>query len=162
MHTTQAQRLATIALEEKVVKLETQLNLLTMESRILQGYVTNLRVYRDIVNAYVSQLKQKVREFDPGCELLRLEIPAMPEKPENQRAVEEVDEMDVGQIEKQYIADGSQGASAPSRDASPDSEAQQGGLVPLSDLVDGIRPTVSQHPLRIEMPVVAESMDVDP
>jgi len=162
MHTTQAQRLATMALEEKVVKLETQLNLLEIENRILQGYVTNLRVYKDIVNAYVSQLKQRVREFDPGCELLGLEIPAMPEKPEKQRTVEEVGEMDVVQIEKQFIADESQGASGASRDASPDSDARQEGLVPLSDLVDGICPTLSQHPLRIEMPLVAESMDVDP
>ena len=158
MHTTQAQRLATIALEEKVVKLETQLNLFGMENRILQGYVANLRVYEGIVNAYVSQLKQRVRAFDPGCELLAVEIPAIPEKPEKHRAVEEEGEMDV-QMEKQAIAGD---ASASSRDASPDSEAQQKGLVLLSDLVDGICPTIPQHPLRIEMPVVAESMDVDP
>lgn len=128
MHTTQAQRLATIALEEKVIKLEGELRLLGMENRVLSGYVANLKVYEGIVNGFVAQLKGRLREVDPACELLGFGIPCMPEKPASEEC-----EMEI-QMESQGDTTGSQ---AGSREGSPESERQE-GLVLLADLVEGL------------------------
>ena len=80
LHTDQAQRLRTLELEEKVVKLEHSLEITLMESRIQNGYIANLKVYEGIVNGYILRLKERLEELDPTCRLLQYRIPAMPEK----------------------------------------------------------------------------------
>jgi hypothetical protein len=80
MHVDQAQRLRTQELEEKVVKLEYALDMAMMESRVQSGYIANLKVYEGIVNGYVLQLKERLEVVDPGCRLLEVRIPAMPEQ----------------------------------------------------------------------------------
>ena len=80
LHTDQAQRLRTLELEEKVVKLEHSLEMTLMESRIQNGYIANLKVYEGIVNGYILKLKERLEELDPTCRLLEYRIPAMPEK----------------------------------------------------------------------------------
>jgi hypothetical protein len=69
----------TIELEEKVVKLEYELDMAMMESRVQSGYISNLRVYEGIVNGYILQLKERLETVDPGCRLLEFRVPAMPE-----------------------------------------------------------------------------------
>ena len=80
LHTDQAQRLRTLELEEKVIKLEHSLEMALMESRIQNGYIANLKVYEGIVNGYILRVKERLGELDPTCRLLEYRIPAMPEK----------------------------------------------------------------------------------
>jgi hypothetical protein len=80
LHTDQAQRLRTQELEEKVVKLEHELDLAVMESRVQHGYIANMKVYEGIVNGYVLRLKERLEQLDPGSRLLEYRIPTMPEK----------------------------------------------------------------------------------
>jgi hypothetical protein len=79
-HTTQAQRLQTIQLEEKVVDLERESTLLKMEIRVLNGWVNNVMVYGTIHNQHVKKLHDRLQELDPGCDLLKYQLPVMPEK----------------------------------------------------------------------------------
>jgi hypothetical protein len=149
MHTTQAQRLQTIALEEKIVQLEGQIEMMGMENRVLRGYVDNLRVWEGIVDAYVGRMRATLLGLEPGSELLNFGIPRMPDKPEGDFEMS-------GEEDSQVTATDDQG----SREGSLESETQDEGPMLLSQIVDGLTPF--QHFLRIAMPVVAESMDVDP
>ena len=80
LHTEQAQRLRTVELEEKVVKLEHSLEIAMMETRVQNGYISNLKVYEGIVNGYILRLKERLEKLDPNCRLLEYRIPAMPER----------------------------------------------------------------------------------
>jgi hypothetical protein len=80
LYTDQAQRLRTLELDEKIIKLEHSLEMSLMESRIQNGYISNLKVYEGIVNGYILKLKERLEELDPACRLLEYRIPAMPEK----------------------------------------------------------------------------------
>ena len=80
MYCDQAQRLRTKDLEEKVVSLEHQLNLASMENRIQDGYIANLRVYESIMHGYIMKLRKRLEQLDPENKLLEYRIPAMPEK----------------------------------------------------------------------------------
>lgn len=80
MYCDQAQRLRTKDLEEKVVHLETQLELASMENRVQTGYIANLRVYETIMNGYIMKLRERLEQLDPKNKLLEYRIPAMPEK----------------------------------------------------------------------------------
>jgi len=84
--TDQAQRLRTQELEEKVVKLEYELELARSELRVKGGYIDNLKVYEAIVNGYVLKLKERLRELEPGCRLLEYRILTMPQQ--SDRSVE--------------------------------------------------------------------------
>jgi hypothetical protein len=67
-------------LEERVVKLEYELDLARTELRLKGGYIDNLKVYEGIVNGYVLRLKERLEGLEPGCRLLEYRIPAMPEQ----------------------------------------------------------------------------------
>jgi hypothetical protein len=82
LHTDQAQRLRTQELEERVVKLEHDLEMAMMENRVLNGYIANLKVYGGIVNGYILQLKERLMKFDPACRLLEYHTPQMPDNRE--------------------------------------------------------------------------------
>jgi len=75
-------------LEEKVVKLESSLEMAKLELRVQNGYIANLKVYEGIVNGYILKLKERLEELDPGCRLLEFRVPALPEKKDS----EEMDE----------------------------------------------------------------------
>lgn len=136
MHTTQAQRLQTIALEEKIVQLEGQVEMMGMENRVLRGYIDNLRVWEGIVGAYIGRMKGVLLGIEPGSELLKFRIPAMPAKPQGDV------EMD-GEEDSQVTAADDQG----SREGTVESETQDEGPMLLSQIVDGLTlfPTFSEN-----------------
>jgi len=80
MYTTQAQRLKTIELEEKVVWLERELEVMAMESRVQRGYIANLKVFEKTMGCYIWRLKERLQEVDPKSQLLEAPIPRMPER----------------------------------------------------------------------------------
>lgn len=129
MHTTQAQRLQTIALEEKIVQLEGQVEMMGLENRVLRGYVDNLRVWEGIVGAYVGRMRATLLGLEPGSELLKFGIPGMPAKPQGDVEMG-------GEEESQVTAGDDQG----SRDGSVESETQDEGPMLLSEIVDGSTP----------------------
>ena len=124
MHTTQAQRLQTIALEEKVVQLEGQVEMMGLENRVLRGYADNLRVWEGIVGAYVCRLKDVLRGLEPGCELLEVRIPGMPVKPQGDVEMSRENDSQVTAGDDQGSRDGSVGE----------------GPMLLSEIVDGLTP----------------------
>jgi hypothetical protein len=77
LYATQAERLRTIELEEKVVKLEAELQLVRTESRIQRTYIQNLKVYQAVESRFVVELKMRLREVDPRCPLLECTLPGM-------------------------------------------------------------------------------------
>jgi hypothetical protein len=129
MHTTQAQRLQTIALEEKIVQLEGQVEMMGLENRVLRGYIDNLRVWEGIVGAYVGRMKAALLGLEPGCELLQFNIPGMPAKPQGDVEMG-------GEGDSQVTAGDDQG----SREGSVESETQDEGPMLLSEIVDGLTP----------------------
>lgn len=92
LYATQAERLRTIELEEKIVRLETALEMAKAEARMQQVYIDNSKVHQAVVSRYVVDLKTRLRELDPGCSLLECAIPLMPER--NESLAGDTDEMD--------------------------------------------------------------------
>ena len=60
--------------------LEHKLEIGKTEMRIQNMYIANLYVSGGHANRYISQLKRRLAELEPGCPLLERCPPAMPEK----------------------------------------------------------------------------------
>jgi len=70
------------------VGLEHSLETSKLENRVLGSCVANLKVYDDITNGYILQLKEKLEQLDPGSQLLKYRIPAIAEQEQHSMASE--------------------------------------------------------------------------
>ena len=89
LYTDQAQRLRTVELEEKVIWLERELEVARAETRVLNSYISNLKVYEGIANGYILRLKERLEKLDPGCRLLEYRIPGTPAEVQMKTNVDE-------------------------------------------------------------------------
>lgn len=79
----------TVELEEKVIWLERELEVARAETRVLNSYISNLKVYEGIANGYILRLKERLEKLDPGCRLLEYRIPGTPAEVQMKTNVDE-------------------------------------------------------------------------